>query len=424
MSDKTNVLGRKTHETPPGGNPTPGGNSGTKNSRHKRKKSDKSSSGFTPENKLQNQGKLNLKNNPDVASKGAAEGPKPVPGQSGQPASILSASNNGKDSLGASNYKMASGPSSQPASILSASKGDDSSVASNNQSLTASNTKSVVTEIPKSPASVTNALENTHILSEEQEKLLESSDVELEDLTREEESEIQAEILGESDEPPAKKSYASTVAKKKAFEVLYIHLGTNERSPIGREQFQKLYDRLQTQVLDRILKGENPPDRVLWRSWSKGRGLVATEDKETSEFICDLVKTTTLQKQNFRAWHRGEFGFSRLVTGHLEGNSMKSFSHDNVMLILMKQNKLSGEYTGVKFTDSESGRLLKFFANKEMWEDLMSRRSNMASSKVRMKLGISPVTFTLSKPKQEAMDTDDAGSTTAQGEPTESEVPK
>ena len=92
---------------------------------------------------------------------------------------------------------------------------------------------------------------------------------------------------------------------------------------------------------------------------------------------------------------------------------MTSFSHDNVMLILLKQNKLKGEYSGVKFTDSESGRLLKFFANKDLWEDLVSRRTNERSSKVRVKLGISPVTLTLSKPRQTPMETEDPEGTAA-----------
>merc|ERR1711963_757865 len=111
------------------------------------------------------------------------------------------------------------------------------------------------------------------------------------------ESELNLDELEEMvDGPPAKKTFAKVVSKPKVrgYEVLYVHKGTTEREPIPKETFRKLYDRINSHVLEKILAGQAVPDGILWRSWKDGRGLIAVDDKETSEFVCKLVGETQI----------------------------------------------------------------------------------------------------------------------------------
>ena len=112
----------------------------------------------------------------------------------------------------------------------------------------------------------------------------------------------------------------ATIAKPKvqAFEVLFVHQGQKERTPIPRETFTKLYDKINAMVLQKVLDGESVPAEILWRSWKEGRDLIAVKDKETSEFLCQIIGKIIIQQNSFPAWNQGE-----IVTTHLEGNSFR-----------------------------------------------------------------------------------------------------
>ena len=67
---------------------------------------------------------------------------------------------------------------------------------------------------------------------------------------------------------------------------------------------------------------------------------------------------------------------------------------------LLVQNKLPGRHTGSIITTTDNGRLLQFFADKDLWEALVSRRKSKETSKLWLKLGITPVKLALSKAKE------------------------
>ena len=211
----------------------------------------------------------------------------------------------------------------------------------------------------------------------------------------------EGEAVADKGAPGDGTSYARVAARAKVrgHEVLYIHRGSTERLPISREDFNKLWGKLQKAALEMVLKGESPPANTLWHSWSEGRGLVATEDKETSDYICELVSSLKWRGNSFRAWHRGEIGEGRLVTGHLTGREFRLFTGDQLMKCLMTQNKLKGQHCGLRLTDTDQGRLLRFFADSDLWADLLGRRTSPTSRKVKLRMGFLIVYFNLSRNK-------------------------
>ena len=229
------------------------------------------------------------------------------------------------------------------------------------------------------------------------------------DFTEDEEAKIAAATLKLNEEddngPPAKKSFAKVVAKQKirGYEILYVHLGTENRAPIPRETFEKLYDRINMWYMDKILEGEAVHDNIIWRSWKDGRGLICTGDKESSDYISELIGKIQIQKTSFKAWKRGQFGFGRLVTCELEGKIFNSLSKERLMSVLMKQNKLVGNYTNatVKPSDKGPGRVLRFWADQELWKDLISRRETVCDTKLWLKMAAQPVKASLSKEKRD-----------------------
>ena len=417
-----NVLGRKTQLNPSEEDPAPDSTKWETKADKKRKKSGKS--GDTPEGKQQNKGKItghfapttpSGDTTPSAASK-ATEDAKSANEPSSPPAPILDAST-GKDGSEATEFStqeinnLLGSPNNPSGKLLTIPEQEDQIMAS-----------------PKKPPSVTTALAGCRLKEVDD---LETEDKELDNLSKDELEEIERKELGNGEdpdgdspegEPKAKKPTWASVAKPKVkcFEVLYVHHGEDERLPILKEQFFKLFDRMNAGIIAKILDGKVVPDRVVWHSWSKGRGLIATADKETSDFIIGLVQETKLQKASFRAWRSSEFGHGRLATGHLKGNSTKSFSHDEIMKCIISQNSLKGQYVGVTFTDTPHGRVLRFYANKEMWTDLLAKRESQGTSKVWLKCGFSASEFTLSKPKKAAEEADGA----ANAAPVESSLPK
>ena len=387
--DKDNVSGRKTCLNPPLGDPTSGSNIGKSKRRKKRKKSDNVKTGDTPESKLQNLTSITPQGDKTSSAAFTATEDGKTSGQSSSPAPGAST---GKDSQEVEKF------SEQDIKKLLA-KPNSPSGASNSLI-----TEQIMASPTKSTSSVSSALKDCRI----REDGLDDDDVEIGDLTQEELDEIEASETGKDKgdtsgepKPKAAKTWASVAKKSKScFEILYIHSSVDERLPIEKEMFYKLYDRINVSILDKILKGEKVPDGIAWHSWSKGRGLVATKDQETTDWVIEAVKNTTVQKLPFCAWKQGSFSRGRLVTGHIKGNATKSLSHDKVMKVLIDQNGLKGNYTGVAFTDSERGRLMRFYADSVMWADLLARREIQGTSKLNLMVGWTTVEYTLSrKPK-------------------------
>ncbi|XP_059079652.1 uncharacterized protein LOC131877855 [Tigriopus californicus] len=192
-------------------------------------------------------------------------------------------------------------------------------------------------------------------------------------------------------------SYVLVASKVRGHEVIYVHLGQKERSPLGRELFYKLWDKLQEGVVELLLKGETPPTNVLCHSWSQQRVLIAVGDEETSKAIIQLIAQMSIKQLKFRAWKRGEFGEGRLVTAFFAGNSLKLWGGDKLLKLLKSQNKLLGNHVGVKTTDTDKGRKMIFFADPILWKDLKGRATPLAQHKVVLRLGLAQYVFHLSQ---------------------------
>ena len=260
---------------------------------------------------------------------------------------------------------------------------------------------------PCTPASISDQLD-LGLLDVKDEEDLESQ--ELVDLTEEVEIQIgqKAMAIDEAvveDQPAAVRTYAQAAAttsgkKIRGHEVLYIHQGPTERKAIKKETFYKLWEKLNSYAMEALERQDDAvPCNVLWRSWSEGRGLIAVGDKETAETICKLVGEFKVGNNTFRAWHRGEFGEGHLVTSYLPGHTVKQWKGERIMGLILRQNKLRGRWTGVKLTDTGRGRLLKFFADADLWADLRSRGVGPAGRVVKAILGFQPVSLFLSRPK-------------------------
>ena len=73
------------------------------------------------------------------------------------------------------------------------------------------------------------------------------------------------------------------------------------------------------------------------------------------------------------------------------------------MSVLIRQNKLVGNYTNatVKPSDKGPGRVLRFWADQELWNDLLSRRETVCDTKLWLKMAAQPVKASLSKEKRD-----------------------
>ena len=244
---------------------------------------------------------------------------------------------------------------------------------------------------------------------EEEAKLLDSEDEDMDFKEGEEES-IGQKALGINEDPPKdldkNKSYADAAGKSsktsvRGHEVLYIHSGVKERDRIEEDAFYKLWDRIDYYTTELLLNGDDVPGAgVLWKKWTDGRGLIAVSDKETSDWIVKLVGETKVKGKSFKAWHRGDYGRGRLVTAHLKGNAFKGRTGAQLMTLVMKQNKLSGKHTGVLIRDKGEERVFRFFADPTLWKDLVSRRPNQKRRDLLLKLGLGMAKFVLSKEKE------------------------
>ena len=201
-------------------------------------------------------------------------------------------------------------------------------------------------------------------------------------------------------EPATKKAktYADAATQKKAFEILYVHKGTKERTAIEKDVFYKLMDSYQSKSLFKVLEGAEFPDKILWHSWKDGRGLVAVGDKETSEYFIKELSSIKVGKEVFRAWHRDQASEGKLVSIWLAGSAYCRFKPEQLTKALLKQNDLKGQAAGAKFKGpGKGGRLLIFFADKDLWAGLLAQSSSATGGKVVLRLGSFQVLAQLSR---------------------------
>ena len=382
-------MGKKTKKGGPGG---PAGSSPPTNTGSKRTRDAEEKTGLTPEEKVTKTKKYPSKyksctNTSDISDSGET----PTDSDLKQNDSIMEAN----DDLGASASRVdqhsVNAQTSGVATVASASV----KVTPNQRAETETQEPEQMESQTIQNVSSTNYRDSSNIVTEsEDEDLLPLTQAEEEQLRRKSDPTV------EKDEPAAKKakSFSEAAKSKRAYEILYLHKGDKERKAIDRDMFYKIMDKYQGRALNKVLEGQNFPDNILWHSWSEGRGLVATGDKETSEYFIKEISALKMGKAVYRAWHRDQVSEGKLVSVWLAGSSYANFGPARILEALMKQNGLAGQSTGVKYTKvTKEGRVLIFFADKTLWDGLLARSTSATGGRAALKLGSFQVVAQLSR---------------------------
>ena len=227
------------------------------------------------------------------------------------------------------------------------------------------------------------------------------TDDDLNPLTEEAEEQLRQESDPTATLEPAPKkarTFAEAAKPKKAYEILYVHKGTKERAAIEKDVFYKLMDKYQSKSMDKVFEDITFPNKLLWHSWKDGRGLVAVGDKETSDYFIKELSVLKVGKDVFRAWHRNQVSEGKLVSVWLAGNGYARFKPEHIIKALLKQNGLEGQATGAKFkVQGKGGKLLIFFADKNLWAGLLAQSTSATGGKAVLRLGSFQVVAQLSR---------------------------
>ncbi len=89
--------------------------------------------------------------------------------------------------------------------------------------------------------------------------------------------------------------------------ILYVHLGDDERRTMAKEVWSILFKKVQATCLELVFTGK-PSPRVEWTGFSKGVGVIAPADEESRSIMKEIVATTKVAEDSFRAWAKGEKG--------------------------------------------------------------------------------------------------------------------
>jgi hypothetical protein len=128
---------------------------------------------------------------------------------------------------------------------------------------------------------------------------------------------------------------------------------------------------------------------IPWSGWKDDRGMVGCGDKETVDIVKETVSKIKLEDASFRAWSRGEFGLTNLVTMYIP-KSFEGVGNKQLMKVILLQNELRGKYSSVKVEKSGTGRTIRFGADRDLFTDLCKTEGCMC-------LGLGQVTFRINK---------------------------
>ena len=87
------------------------------------------------------------------------------------------------------------------------------------------------------------------------------------------------------------------------------------------------------------LKGTWNPSRNIhfpWNHWSRGAGIIGCKNEESMQFMIALAKTISFPGKEFRAWKKGQYGYSTLVTMNLPSGWNSFIKEDIIPLIKYK----------------------------------------------------------------------------------------
>jgi hypothetical protein len=92
--------------------------------------------------------------------------------------------------------------------------------------------------------------------------------------------------------------------------------------------------------------------RFPWNIWIKNSGIIGCLNEASMEFMIEMNKSITKPGKVFRAWKKGEYGFSCLVTLILPPGS-DAIKREVIVPLVLKQNGLvgAGQHTTPRFKE-------------------------------------------------------------------------
>ena len=149
------------------------------------------------------------------------------------------------------------------------------------------------------------------------------------------------------------------MTKPQVYAVLYIQSGTKERAPINEEDFKAFMKEVNLKISEKVLRGSWDASKNIhypWNHWCRAAGIVGCKNEESVEFMINLAKDITFSGKSFRAWKKGQFGYSALVTMVLP-LGWEVFKKEDTMQLIMVQNGLKGKFCVLKFENTLNGGL-------------------------------------------------------------------
>ena len=130
--------------------------------------------------------------------------------------------------------------------------------------------------------------------------------------------------------------------KPKVYGVLYILTCLKERAPITEEDFKAFMNIADAKIMEAVWSGQWDPAKNIrfpWNIWVKNSGIIGCLNEASMDYMVELTKTITLPGKTFKAWKKGEYGFSILVTLILPPGS-KAIKREVIVPLILKQNGL------------------------------------------------------------------------------------
>ncbi len=106
------------------------------------------------------------------------------------------------------------------------------------------------------------------------------------------------------------KSYTAVAKNGRAQSLphlLCIHQGTEESLFIDENLFSRVKDAIEKIILADQSE-DDPIVQCSFKRWAGGKGLLSCLDKETADYISQIVSMVKIDSKTFRAWPRGEYG--------------------------------------------------------------------------------------------------------------------
>ena len=188
--------------------------------------------------------------------------------------------------------------------------------------------------------------------------------------------------------------------------MLYIHYGKMTKLPVKAEWIQKLYDKLieidqNAYALEMETNAEKPKMDCVWKSFSKGTGLMYTKDEESFKWLHENIPKIEVAPNVFlKAWYTGEkmYPKKKLVSACVKGETWKNLSCERLIQYLASKNNMESlleEFENAESTSTENGIILRFTAGESLWKKLIELQIDETQGYVELKMGITPVKFNL-----------------------------